>query len=234
MRIALVILTLAPLFALHACSGGNDDEPVAGPGGVDAGTQKDSGSSSNDDSSTAKEDGSGTPDAKTDAPKEAATGAGKKIFVTSFVYTGSLGGTTGADGKCASRAFDANVPGTFKAWISTSGADDAKTRLAHGTGAYVRMDNVIVANDWAQLASNNHLAAIDIDEKGAKVAASSPVWTNTLPDGTSKGDDHCVQWASASNGQKGAYGVVDAKDSNWTNAAVGACQPQARLYCVEQ
>ena len=237
MRLAAMLAVLAPLLALYACSSSTDEEPVAGQGGLDSGngSNKDGGSPGEDeDSSTTKEDGSGTPDVKTDTPTEAATGTGKKIFVTSIVYTGSLGGTLGADGKCATRAFEGNLPGTFKAWLSTTGTDDAKTRLTHSTGAYVRVDNVIVANDWAQLASGTHQAAIEIDEKNAKVPASSAVWSNTAPDGTSRGADHCLQWASASNGQKGAYGFADAKNSNWTNGAVSDCLQQARLYCVEQ
>jgi len=231
MRIALVLLAaLPPLVAIEACSSDSDDDVIAGDG--DAGTKQDAKTTGNDADTTS--DSSDTTDAKIDVTQDTGPVSGKKIFVTSLDYTGNLGGTTGADAKCTARAVAANVPGTFKAWISTTGADDAKSRLNHSSGAYVRIDGVLVANDWNQLASNAHAAAIDIDEKGVKVASSTAVWTNTKPDGTSRSSEHCLNWASPSNGEIGSYGVVDAKDVRWTDAAIGACEPKARLYCVEQ
>lgn len=232
MRIAAFFFVLLPLFAIEACSD-TDSNPEPTNGTNDASTS-DTGTSTLPDGGTSDPDGGNTSDAKTDAAPDAPPAGAKKIFVTSLDYNGQLGATTGADGKCAARAFAANLAGTYKAWISTVGTDDAKTRLAHHTGPYVRIDGAIVASDWNELASNAHQAAIDIDEKGTKVAASSAVWTNTKPDGTSKGNEHCLSWNSPSNGEIGSYGVVDAKDSRWTDAAIGACEPKARLYCVEQ
>jgi hypothetical protein len=41
-----------------------------------------------------------------------------KVFVTSTVHDGNLGGLAGADAICNSLASDAGLPGTYKAWLS--------------------------------------------------------------------------------------------------------------------
>lgn len=48
-------------------------------------------------------------------PKSKIT-SGKKIFVTSVGYIGSLGGESGADDKCQIRATAGGLSGTYKAW----------------------------------------------------------------------------------------------------------------------
>ncbi len=44
----------------------------------------------------------------------------KRIFVTSTLYSGNLGGLSGADAKCLTAAQSVNLPGTWKAWLSSS------------------------------------------------------------------------------------------------------------------
>src|SRR5690349_8427688 len=145
MRIALLLFAALPLLAIEACSSDESTTPSETPDD-DASTKTDAKSNGEDGGTT--NDSSGGNDATKDALQDTGPVSGKKIFVTSLDYTGNLGGTTGADGKCAARATVANLAGTYKAWISTTGADDAKTRLAHSTGAYVRVDGVPIANDW--------------------------------------------------------------------------------------
>src|SRR5207248_2675590 len=42
----------------------------------------------------------------------------KRVFVTSVMYDGNLGGLAGADAKCQARATAASLSGTYKAWLS--------------------------------------------------------------------------------------------------------------------
>jgi cysteine-rich repeat protein len=49
----------------------------------------------------------------------------KKVFVSSQMYDGNLGGLAGADAKCQALADAANLTGTYMAWISTNQHDRA-------------------------------------------------------------------------------------------------------------
>jgi hypothetical protein len=70
----------------------------------------------------------------------------KRVFVTSTVYTGNLGGSAGADDKCQERADAAGLGGTFKAWLSATGTgNSAFDRLSHASVPYVRVDD---ASRW--------------------------------------------------------------------------------------
>ena len=51
-----------------------------------------------------------------------------KVFNSSTSYNGNLGGLTGADAKCQSRAAAAGLTGTYKAWLSST-TINAKDRL---------------------------------------------------------------------------------------------------------
>ena len=44
----------------------------------------------------------------------------RRVFVTSAVFTGALGGRVGADAKCQAAAESASASGTFRAWLSTN------------------------------------------------------------------------------------------------------------------
>src|SRR5262245_28339890 len=52
----------------------------------------------------------------------------KAVFATSTLQDGNLGGLEGADAICATRATAALLPGTFKAWLSTT-TTSAASRL---------------------------------------------------------------------------------------------------------
>ena len=45
-------------------------------------------------------------------------GSTKIIFVTSLIYSGNLGGLSGADAKCSLRAQAGGLSGSWKAWLS--------------------------------------------------------------------------------------------------------------------
>jgi hypothetical protein len=62
-----------------------------------------------------------------------------RVFVTSTIYMGYLGGLDGADAKCQSVANAAQLGGTFKAWLRDD-TTAARDRLNHATGPYVLVD----------------------------------------------------------------------------------------------
>jgi hypothetical protein len=174
----------------------------------------------------------------------------RRVFVTSQLYQGNLGGLAGADAKCQGLADGAGLGGTYKAWLSDSTVS-AADRLTHVGAPYVLADGLtVVANDWTNLVSANEgyflQHAIDRTETmaftpiGSACATLAPVWTSTQPDGTLEEADHtCEDWTSSevrdgftcgnALGGPGAYG-------SWSSicGAGWGCHFTAALYCFEQ
>ena len=175
--------------------------------------------------------GDGTPavDAAAGEPDAAAAAASKLVFVTSSRHTGNLGGVEGADAICATRAAAADLPGTFKAWVSASDAA-ARDRLSHGEAPYLRTDGVQVADDWADLVDGSLDAPMSRDENGA--AVEDDAWTGTLATGAAS--TSCSGFTSSSAANAGVCGSTTASDGTWTDNIVPPCYLELRLYCVEQ
>jgi hypothetical protein len=226
-------------------------------GAVDASTDGASGSSGggtdagSDVGGTSDADGASSADGGSDADASPESGgscgdasADKRIFVSSALYTGNLGGLTGADAQCQALADAAGLCGTYKAWLS-DGTADASARLSHATGNYVRTDGQIIANDWSQLVSGTIQNAINRTEtNGAapvgtvKCGGSSvtPVWTGSTTAGANVMNGSCSNWASNSSSPGGIFGNAEAKNAAWTAMCqiVAVCQSTAAIYCVEQ
>ena len=173
----------------------------------------------------------------------------KYLFVTSQVYAGdALAGLAGADGDCASLAAAAGLPGTYKAWLSSSTVS-AASRLTHASVPYVLPNQTVVAQGWAGLTSGSLQHAIDVTEQngsppsGTAAGPCNPpsVWTNSNADGsiyTGMGaDTSCVDWTG--DGPAGMYGAWNASVYWWTDSCGGVggwpfCTLTAPLYCVQQ
>jgi len=168
----------------------------------------------------------------------------KRVFLTSTVYDGNLGGVAGADAICQARANFAGLPGTFKAWVSAGNPTaftDPATTFIHSTTPYVRVDGVVVAADWADLTDGTLDATINVDEFG--VADSGDyVWTSTNLDGTHtpfQGRDFkvpdCGEWTSASPSAGAVIGSNVSTGSDWTDSSfIAQCDILRHLYCFEQ
>lgn len=167
-----------------------------------------------------------------------AASTNKIVFITSTAYNGNLGGIAGADAKCTTRASAASLPGTYKAWISTSASDDPESRFTQHTGNYIRTgDGVVVANGWADLTDGTLDARIAKNEFGAEVADAYP-WTSVLPNGQSSAASHgsCANWTDGSFFQTGGYGENYSTNSLWTDSEDEEnCNSSSyRLYCFQQ
>ncbi|MDW8348626.1 MAG: DUF1554 domain-containing protein [Bacteroidia bacterium] len=164
----------------------------------------------------------------------------KRVFVTSTQHTGNLGGLAGADNICQTRANAAGLGGTWKAWLS-DGSTSAASRLVQHTTNMVRIDNVVVANGWADLTDGSIDNPINITELGGTITATPDfnntlVFTNTNTSGGIFGSNHCSNWTSTSNSFAPHYGQCTVTNSDWTNwgTIVAQCGLQRRLYCFEQ
>jgi hypothetical protein len=154
----------------------------------------------------------------------------KRVFLTSTLYDGKLGGLSGADLKCQLKADSLNLGGSFKAWLSDS-KTAASSRLTNWNGPYKTMDGIEIAENWTDLTDGVLKAPINIDEFGYKI--SWDAWTNTDEKGESLGSEDCIGWTSNISyiGKVGSSSFVDLR---WTNNSSSTCNYTRRLYCLEQ
>lgn len=180
----------------------------------------------------------------------------RRMFVTSSMFEGNLGGLAGADAKCDAHAQAAGLTGTYLAWLSSSQATAAE-RMTHHDAGYVLVDGTVVATSWDDLVDGEIAHEIDLEETGAfhdvmpthRVAVA--VWSSTDVMGHRASamwdDTGCEDWTVgavpwSTPAVYGGIGLVyDSSgaqsflDHRWTDAQnpVG-CGALAALYCVEQ
>lgn len=164
----------------------------------------------------------------------------RRVFVTSAVFTGNLGGRAGADAKCQAAAESASAPGTFRAWLSTDTASPADD-FVKSEVPYVRLDDLQVAANWQDLVDGTLEAPIIVSELGGPPAASTHVcipqdawgaWTSTNEAGLPSMKGTCNNW-STTDGDSTLGRVGDASLA-WSFFCVTPCSSKASLYCVEQ
>ncbi len=155
---------------------------------------------------------------------------GKIIFVTEKAFKGDLGGLASADAKCNEAAQAAGLPGTYKAWLSSSTVS-ATSRLAHSQTPYIRPDGVVVAYSWDDLIDGQLLNPIAITETGAYLARY--VWTASTIAGVFS-DYDCKGWTSALAADYGSAGLSYFSTNYWTGYSKISCSWGIQLYCVQQ
>ncbi len=157
----------------------------------------------------------------------------KIVFVTSIKYNGAMGGISGANSLCATRATAGGLTGTFKAWISTSSANDPESAFTHHTHGYVLPNGTKVADDWSDLTDGTLDNPINQNESGSSTGGS--VWTTTDETGQYDGSGNtCSNWASSSSGVSGTIGDADST-TGWSNYGyTRACNLTNKLFCFEQ
>ncbi|MCO4772992.1 MAG: hypothetical protein KDA24_23365, partial [Deltaproteobacteria bacterium] len=176
---------------------------------------------------------------------------GKLVFVTSTRQNGALGGTSGADAVCQTRANAAGLGGTYKAWISGSSySSSPASRFTRSTSVpYVRVDGALVANNWADLTDGTIANPINIDEFG-NTQTYSFAWSFTRVDGSQGlfgsssedcygGNCHCNNWTiTATQGSPtpgSAVSRLSYTNDDWTDYSFGNfCGSQYGLKCFEQ
>ncbi len=153
------------------------------------------------------------------------------VFTTIALNTGNLGGLEGADAICNQLADAAGLTGPYMAWLSdTTGSPS--TRFDQSPGPYVRVDGVIVADDWDDLTDGSVDNLPNIDENGS--VAGDFMWTGTNTDGTAQGGFTCSNWSTDVGTAFVGFNFVT--DSRWTAAQNSNCEGGggSRFYCFEQ
>lgn len=166
----------------------------------------------------------------------------RRVFISSSVQNGYLGGLAGADMICVAAATSASLGGKWKAWLSSSTVS-ASSRLEHAVVPYQLLDGTQVAADWTALISGTIDHVINLDENKTVVpfqAGKAPytglAWTGTNTDGSSYTLDTCNDWMSSSPSSDGSFGADKYTTSYWTFYSGGAsfCEDTMSLYCIEQ
>ncbi len=149
---------------------------------------------------------------------------------------GNLGGLTGADTTCQTLATAANLPGTYRAWLSDN-TGSPSTRFTQLNSPYRLVNGVTIANNWADLIDGTLAAGISRSQTGTTVS-SGQTWTGTLTNGTRNvtSPNYCNNWTNNTSGFTGTGGEAFDSDSNWTQNFSGyTCNNTSlRLYCFQQ
>ena len=159
----------------------------------------------------------------------------RRVFVTTGVSGGDMGGLTGADRICLDAANRAGVGGQWLAWLADD-TDSPSTRFTRGEGGYSLIDGTVIATGWHDLVDGEVDAPINLDLTGSLIS-DVLVWSNVSVSGEAIGrmpNESCSNWAGDSDGSSGMTGDSGKIDSGWTHGANRPCTSQLHLYCFEQ
>ena len=158
----------------------------------------------------------------------------RTVFLTSTTHTGNLGGLDGANAICNQLAAAAELPGTYKAWISDDTSSPSESFTHHGQ--FVLVDGSLIAESWADLTDYAILNPINVDENGSTIPFTDIVWTNTNGDGSLYiYGVTCSNWTTDSSEESGTGGYYHLSDYRWSYGGFTTlCSGPQHLYCFEQ
>jgi len=163
----------------------------------------------------------------------------KLVFATTDLYTGDLGGLTGADGICQQHATNASLSGTYVAYLSDS-TTHALNRVTHGEYRRVGSGEVVVPSKL-ELFDTDVSVPVRNDEYGALIMADLAVRTGTEHGGRrmqAPGVGFCSDWTRDTNEDPGlaASGNVSGQLAfGGTRSGIDRpCSEPQRLYCFQQ
>jgi len=162
------------------------------------------------------------------------TDSGVNAYDLAALGVGS--GLTGADEFCSNQARAASLPGTYKAWLSSSTSSVA-SRFTHGAVPYVMVDGTHIAENWSDLTDGSLEAPITRNASGEDMGVGG-VWTATSPSGEiSYSNNTCFDWTYGGSNVSGADGYMGASHGDWSLNSVqplDTCDKRSRLYCFQQ
>ncbi|MCH9684790.1 MAG: hypothetical protein K0V04_25365 [Deltaproteobacteria bacterium] len=162
--------------------------------------------------------------------------AQRRVFLSSALYTGAMGGVQGADASCQALADAATLGGTWLAFLfDTTYTFDSYPQAG---GPFITLDGEIVATDWLDLTDGTIASPIDRTEYGTVLTVG--VWTGLFEGPGATTDNWCYGWTSAGGqcrpGQLdecGGIGLSHHTDSWWDGSPLDTCAQLNHLYCIE-
>lgn len=156
------------------------------------------------------------------------------VFVSSAAgdSAGDFGGLRGADAHCTQLANDANLTGTYHAWLSSDVrvVENAGDRIS--AGPYLRVDGTVVADDHSDLLDGTLDSAISVTE-GNESRPGATVWTGTFFNGQPT-QGTCDDWNASDGGSYGGYG--DSSGTGWDftySDSSHDCNEIHAVYCFQ-
>jgi hypothetical protein len=146
-----------------------------------------------------------------------------RIFLSSTVVTGALGGFAGADATCQSLADAKSFGGNWQALLSGA-TSPASARFA-GSRGWVDVNGLVIADQPASL--DFAINPLRVDENGTVVAI------NEFSFFGAQGADpaHCAEWTTAAGGA-GSLPVV-LRDNSFQTDTFSGCGDPSHLICAE-
>jgi hypothetical protein len=164
-----------------------------------------------------------------------------RAFVTDGAFAPDFGGIAGADSLCQTEADAVKLGGSWLAWIADDTGDPV-SRFDH-SGAYVRLDGVLVAGNFDELVSGTLENAITSTPSGEYLPIGA-AWTNVAIGGHAPGPEaplanaSCANWTSRDISLQGGIGQYNFSSREWTFLGTDTCDADAdhpnHLYCFEQ
>lgn len=158
-----------------------------------------------------------------------------RIFITSALYNGNLGGLAGADALCQGLAFQAGLSKTYKAVLGSQTVA-AKDRLSLLGAVYLfsgpnsKTKVFELGTDlWSAFPAN----AINIDQNFS--AVSSGAWTGSESGGANDTIEDCSGWSNSATSIDGSVGDPSQPNDLWLeDPPDSACDASHHLYCISQ
>ena len=175
---------------------------------------------------------------------------GRRIFLSSLLFTGDMGTRAGADLACQNLAAKAGFrhPTRFRALLAdASGGPADFVEEDPGGRPFILPSGLIVAASYAALIADGPGAGITTTEMG-EVLLEKLVWTNLNPFGGAYVVDPehtCAGWTSSSIAHvaRVGYDAVSPEDAaafaawkegrQWLSFATKTCEKARHIYCIE-
>ncbi|MDP1602250.1 MAG: DUF1554 domain-containing protein [Legionella sp.] len=153
-------------------------------------------------------------------------------FVTSTTSNGNLGGLSGGNTICQTRATAVGLTGVWRAWLSTTTVTAVTNILYNSTVTYVRSSQTgtVIAPPGTLLSGS--IATTFLTEDGFTPAGVGEVYTGTQQNGT-PAVNTCADWTSNGGVIGGQFGVTTSTNASWTASNIGGCNVLRRLYCFQ-
>ncbi len=136
-----------------------------------------------------------------------------------------MDGIFGADELCQNSADAAELGGTWRTYLATSGSEPWEG--IYGEGPWVDLAGTVLFNNEAGL-TLDPIAPLAIDQFGDGV--SGFVWIGSE-------QDNCQNWTALQEGVELYYGALGCawgqSVDGWNQSGTTFCGDSARLYCFE-
>lgn len=173
--------------------------------------------------------------------------AGRRLFLSSKLFTGNMGSRAGADLACQNMAEDALLPNPkqFRAILADS-KGSPNTFLANDASGlpFIAPSGQVLATSYTELIDVGPGLGVTATETG-ELIKDALVWTNVGPFGDPFVTDPmgtCADWTSAEPMRSarvglnavGAWDLPEWQDGHqWLTFSTKSCEKWYQIYCVE-